>query len=618
LRSDLEAVRHVSDGGGQAWLVEPAAANGRPQVRAGSRERFTILYEAGPHGVAEGGVVFLQASPFWGWDSPQVNSPDGPGYTRVDTDAPGIELRPYLQALQLLAIPITGRALKPGERIRITYGAGPARARVDRFAERESPIWIAVDGDGDGVRSLVPESPTVDVVAAEPARLLLTLPTTARPGERVRLVVAVVDDMANSGIPFAGEVVLRDVPGGLELPRRIVFKSHHQGRRTIGGVVRQEGVYRLRGTVTLEGLEAESNPLVVRQGAPPLLWGDLHGHSNLSDGSNTPEDYLTYARDVAGLDVVALTDHDHWGIRFLDSTPGMWEHIRASMSRFHEPGRFVTLLGYEWTSWLHGHRHVLYFAEEGEVLSSMDSRYQTPAQLWEALAGRPVLTFAHHSAGGPVATNWNFPPDPVLEPVTEIVSVHGSSEANDSPGLIYDPVYGNFVRDALDRGYRFGFIGSGGSHDGHPGLVQLASPAGVGGLAAIFSEEHTREGVLRALRTRHVYATNGPRIWLRVSVDGYRMGSTLATSDAAGEKQEPPPATQDLDFDVAAQAPIARIDIVRGGERGGDVMETLAGEGRRDWSARRTIPRLGRGEYLYLRVVQEDGGVAWSSPIYAD
>ena len=33
----------------------------------------------------------------------------------------------------------------------------------------------------------------------------------------------------------------------------------------------------------------------------------------LSDGTGTPEDYFAYARDVAALDVIALTDHDHWG-----------------------------------------------------------------------------------------------------------------------------------------------------------------------------------------------------------------------------------------------------------------------------------------------------------------
>ncbi|MGH9337934.1 MAG: DUF3604 domain-containing protein, partial [Vicinamibacteria bacterium] len=99
----------------------------------------------------------------------------------------------------------------------------------------------------------------------------------------------------------------------------------------------------------------------MRESIPRILWGDLHGHSQLSDGTGTPEDFFLYARDVAALDVVALTDHDHWGMVFLDANPGLWKTIEETARRFDEPGRFVALLGYEWTSWIHGHRHVLYF-----------------------------------------------------------------------------------------------------------------------------------------------------------------------------------------------------------------------------------------------------------------
>jgi hypothetical protein len=290
---------------------------------------------------------------------------------------------------------------------------------------------------------------------------------------------------------------------------------------------------------------------------------------------------------VARLDVVALTDHDHWGVVPLDQSPGLFRTIEETARRFHEPGRFVTLLGYEWTSWLHGHRHVLYFDDSGELLSSLDPRYETPALLWKALEGRNALTFAHHSAGGPVSTNWDFVPPEAIEPVTEIVSVHGSSEASDSPGRIYSAVEGNFVRDVLDRGIRLGFIGSGDSHDGHPGLAHLASPNG--GLAAIFSEELTRESVLDALRRRSVYATNGPRIWLRVWLEG-----------------------AELRFAAASTAGVDRVDVVRSGR----IVAELPGGGRRELSDTIAMKAFAGDEYVYVRVVQEDGGAAWSSPLF--
>jgi hypothetical protein len=189
----------------------------------------------------------------------------------------------------------------------------------------------------------------------------------------------------------------------------------------------------------------------------------------------------------------------------------------------------------------------------------------------------------------------------VLEPVTEIASVHGSSEAPDAPRLIYDGVDGNFVRDALSRGYRLGFIGSGDGHDGHPGLAALASPSG--GLAAILAERPTREAVLEALRARRVYATNGPRIVLRASLGGHPMGATLAA-----------PRGPDLSLDVrvVAEAPLERIDLVRSG----NIVETIRCGGRSEFSITRAVTPLRAREHLYVRVVQEDGGAAWSSPFF--
>jgi len=247
---------------------------------------------------------------------------------------------------------------------------------------------------------------------------------------------------------------------------------------------------------------------------------------------------------------------------------------------------------------------VLYFDDDGPVLSSLDPAYANPALLWEGLRGRPALTFAHHSAGGPVATNWHFGADPVLEPVTEVVSVHGSSEAADSPHRIYSAVPGNSVRDVLAAGLRLGFIGSGDSHDGHPGLAQLAAPGRSAGLAAILSEECTREGVLAALRARRSYASNGARIWLHVDLDGHGMGSEGVASAAA---------SQQLRVEVAGTSPVERIDLVRSGR-----VASLSDFEGADVVLERTVPRLAPGEWHYVRVVLEDGGVAWSSPIFAD
>jgi hypothetical protein len=204
-----------------------------------------------------------------------------------------------------------------------------------------------------------------------------------------------------------------------------------------------------------------------------------------------------------------------------------------------------------------------------------------------------------------IRTNWDVPPDPVLEPLTEITSVHGSSEALDSPVPIYDPIAGNFVRDILDRGYRFGFVGSGDSHDGHPGLAHLITESG--GLAAIVTDTLTRESVLEAMRARRVYATNGPRILLRTALDEHPMGALIPKPGAEGYSGE-------LFVQVIAEAPLERLDLIRSGQ----LVDSLPIDGLLEITLRREIEDLVSGEYLYVRAVQVDTGAAWSSPIYIE
>jgi hypothetical protein len=592
LREDAMAPRHASDGGGRAWL-DPV--DGAPPVaRAGQPGRFPLAYEAGPEGIAEGGTLFLQIPPYWGWSTPQVEAPDALGFTRVSTEVEGLELRAATVAEGLLAVELVGRGLQEGGRIALDYGAGPAGARADRFAERGSRFYFAVDGDGDGVRAWIDAFPEVDVAAGPPAQLVAFLPSTARPGEPVRLRLAVLDAQGSTGVAAEGAFEI-EASEAIQVAASVPVGSDGRGSTELRAD--EPGVVRLtvRGP---GGLEAETNPMLVSADANRILWADLHGHSRNSDGTGTADDYYVYAREVAALDVAALTDHDHWGIPFLDEEPEVWEHLQDVAARHHEPGAFVTLVGYEWTSWVYGHRHVLHFGERAALRSSLDEATDTPDELWAALRGEDALTFAHHSAGLPVATDWSFTPDPVLEPITEIASVHGSSESRDTPEPVRGGIDGNFVRDVLGRGVRLGFVGSGDSHDGHPGLVQLAS--GTGGLAAILDAEPTREGILGALRTRRSYATNGPRIVLGTRLDGERMGSVLP----AGVERR-------LEVRVVAPSELAAVELVTA-----DGVVTRTPVDGRAAAGSYEVPPLPPGSFLYVRVLQEDGGAAWSSPYF--
>jgi hypothetical protein len=599
LRRARRLPEHASDRGGRVRLLDEPGEPG--YATSDVPRRFRLVYEAGPEGIAVGGAVYLQLSPYWGWQAPQLRDVQGEGYTTITGSAPDLGLQSRAIEPKTVRVRITGRALAAGETITFAYGAGPAGAAA-RYAEKRASFRFAVDGNGDGSYAYLDEVPSFEVRPGPAATLAVTLPATARPGETVHVTVAALDARRNAIESLVGDFAFHDLPAALETPDRFTMDASDRGRARLSAVARTPGIVRLR-VDGPDGLRGWSNPMLVSDG-PRVLWGDLHGHTAFSDGTGTPEDYFRFARDVAGLDVSALTDHDAWGPVPLDRAPDHWEVIQEVTKRFHAPGRFVTILGYEWTNWEHGHRHVLYFEDRGEVLSALDPAFDTPPLLWKELANKPALTFAHHSAGGPVATNWDFAPDPTLEPVTEISSVHGSSEASDSPLPVEPAIAGNFVRDALDRGYALGFIGSGDSHDGHPGAVPQGRPPG--GLAGILAENVTRDDVLEALRARRVYATNGARIVLYVTLGGHPMGASLPVP-SGGTRDE------DLAVEVVAPRNLDRVDVIRSGQ----VVDSIAVPARSaELSFRRPIEGLAAGEYLYVRAVQSDGGVAWSSPFF--
>lgn len=630
LLADRLAVRHPSDGGGRAWIesIESPYEAEDTVIRAGERRRFTIVYEAGDLGVSEGGSVHFMPEPYWGWSVPQSSAPDRLGFTSVTTEKSGVRLEAArvgnFQA-GYLVIRILDGALEAGDCIRIEYGAGPSYAQVDRHAERGSRLWLYVDGDGDGVRGLLKDSPAVDIHPGPPSRLVLLGPSVVRPGGTVEMKLSLLDVQANRAFPQGLgtdspplEARILNRPPEWEVPERVTIGG--DGTAEFSFTALTPGILRLEAEVDLDGrvVRDEAPPTWVNADAPLLLWGDLHGHSGLSDGTGTPLDWYGYARDVAGLDFAALTDHDHFGIRFLDDHPELWADIQLQAEAFNAPGHFVALLGFEWTNWVHGHRHVVYFGKEGRLLSSLDEDTDDPRELWSALAGEPVLTFAHHSSGEPVPTNWTFTPDPVLEPLTEIVSVHGSSEALDAPRPVRGALRGNQVRDVLTDGVRLGFVGSGDSHDGHPGLAHLSayygwrpesSPGagdervGTAGLTALQCPELSRASILEALRDRRTYATSGPRMLLWVRLNEYVAGSIIPITDLAQGAE--------LDLTILGTAPLKHVDLIRSG-----TVQRMPLELERAFQGSLRVENLESGEYLYLRVEQEDGGTAWTSPFF--
>lgn len=600
--TDARTPRHPDDGGGSWSLVEEP--DGPTAVRGPVRLGFEFV--AGPGGVAEGGALYLQAPPFWGWSTPQTDDPAGLGYTTVRTDAEGVELEARTVDQQLLEVRVGGRGLAAGEKVRITYGDGPARARADRYAETAARFHLAVDADGDGVRELIDHACSIAVGPGPPARLLAHLPATARPGEVARLSVALVDVSGNRS-PWQGEPLELDVldESGARLGElRMESGVDHASMSVAAG---DGGTRRLnvrpRSASLPAGLSADSNPMRVST-ARHVLWADLQSHSSLSDGTGEPEALFSYAREIAALDVFALTDHDHWGLEPLDENPRLWQRILDAADAADRPGTFLALAGFEWTSWLFGHRHVVHFGEQRPLLSSLDRSTDEPWELWAALEGLDSISIPHTLAGGPLPVDWTRSPDPLVEPVVELVSVHGASDGPDSPRPIYAPHAGHWFGDVLQRGHRYGVLGSTDGHDGHPGLAHLAAPTG--GLAGILAESPTREAVLAAIRDRACFATSGPRILIRTNLAGRPMGAGIPRS-ALGDDAS-------LFVEVFAAAPLRYVDLM--GSSGALARVEL--EGQLELRTMIDLPELESEDTLWVRAVQQDGHAAWTSPYFLD
>ncbi len=610
----LDCIPSEIDGQGSA-TVTPSEP-----VRIGSTQKFEITFTTGDDGIAPGGFVILQVSPYWEWSRPHSLYPGRMGYTEVTCAAEDPSLKVYTLQLNRILVVSTERGFKPGEEITFRYGP----ARVDKFAEREELFQIFVDADGDGHYACIADTPSIEILPYPPARLAVSCPSRCSPGDAIRIKAAPLDFLGNWSELPAGEYgirVLGNMPGegggeegdgsgadaGAQAKAQVETESMLElgpGEKTVEfkHTPGSNGIYffEVEGPDGLVGL---SNVLYCRKGTPSLnlYFGDIHGHTRLSDGTGTPEDYYLFAREVSGLDIAALTDHADYGTMPLKGAP--WDRIKRAASAAHDPGRFVTFLAFEWTNWEYGHRNVYYRDGDGPVIRSIDEESNTPQELWKLIEPYEAMTIAHHVGGGPVPTDWSVEPGQ-MERLVEICSIHGSSEYYGGEKCIYRPVKGAFVRDALGKGYKLGIMASGDTHDGHPGKRTAGTPAT--GIMGVFAPTLTREAVWDAMKKRHVYGTSGPKIILFFRVANSPMGSETSWPAEKG----PVP----ISVMAVGCAEIAGVEIIRNGD-------LLFREVDLGFVARILLedPKPPKGaNWYYARIVQNDGNMAWSSPVWVE
>ncbi len=574
-------------------------------VVAGTGGTWRIIYTAGPRGVAVGGRVRITIP--HGFTAPQVSAFFDPGFTTVETDAAGVELSLQVNPMifcrldpetghsgawgRSVFVEVGGRALKAGESFTLTYGnadyyrtepSGLAGAYARELSGR-AEFTVAVDPDGSRsapysgyVRAA--EQPALQVLPGPPVRLNVIVPSQGHPGEPCQQTVIAIDRFNN---PTSGERRSVEVPA--EGRARVVVKSN--------------------------GLETRTNPMRIHAGGPEMkvFWGDIHGHTQHSDGLGTPDEYYTFAREVGALDFSAITDHDDIGPRLSDEE---WATIQQATERWNEPGRFVTLLGFEYRNGLCD-MCVYYPGSEGPLLRGTDGD----------LADASELTRRVKRAGGVIVPHFHFGADwsgfdPDVYRALEIYSQHGSAEY---PGCPREIPYLRkqvqkssrtnkdcYAHDALALGYQLGFTAGSDTHSARPGFSDWTRVCRtyLGGLTAIFASELTRESVWQALYERRCYGTTGNRSLLEFAVDGGPMGSEVTVK---------PRARREVRVACHADGDLQVLTVFRSGETW--VHEEVSGN-----SVERTFEDTGRecSDCYYVRVDLAGGEMVWSSPVWVD
>ncbi|MCK5465629.1 MAG: DUF3604 domain-containing protein, partial [Bacteroidales bacterium] len=343
-----------------------------------------------------------------------------------------------------------------------------------------------------------------------------------------------------------------------------------------------------------------------------LYFGDMHSHTLDCDGTNDILEHFDYGPRIAGLDFATVSCHaEYFG------TKDAWNRYLKETSKANNPGRFVTFYGYEWAG--QGHANA-YFLDEKDV----------------------VLLYAAKNLKGCDEDDQPFRVNCISEgmfmkqlnevkaPHFAIAHAHTAyTDSIDDEVLWLDEIYGSHMHDRrklenrfrgnLEKGLYLGAVGGTDMHRltiGHlckvPGKIW---PQGgweevnflTAGLQATFANKLTRKSLYDGMKLRNTYGTSGARIVLLFSCQGHPMGSQIELG-----KAESPTFT----IEVGGTATIDEVIICKYDGPGWQETNLLANNNDDRWKGRwHDKAFTGKGIY-YLRVKQQDGENAWSSPIW--
>ncbi|KKL72269.1 hypothetical protein LCGC14_2086600, partial [marine sediment metagenome] len=471
------------------------------RVTVGSGATFTAKYRAGAKGLPAGALVrFAVAKAFSG---PQTEDPDAPGHVSIDEADCQVSITTIEQSIEshekIDIICYLESGLSPATGFTLVYRTDRMYICPGGFMESERRFWYSHLPPLSAAVALSKDLPFVSlednrghifrVVPGKCRRLHLFLPGRRFYSKNLSLKGTFTDHYRNS--PPAGKVDANIELCLLRGEDRIPLGSaegHFTDRHRFEILLPRldPGFYRAFAyhSGTLEEL-ARSNPLEIIEESDQqdsLYWGEIHGHTEMSDGCGDYSELYRHAKDEGCLDFAAASDHAEY------LSDNQWLRMQEVTNSHDFPGRFVTLLGYEWAgnqkdrNVYTSRSRLKLFRGNHPATDSLDTVWSFFRDDKEVVGG-PHATMVHR-------TVWQHHNSSV-ERFAEIYSMWGASDFRDGPLVPQwiEEGRGLTVNDLLLKGAKLGFTAGSDCHEGHCGFSS-EDPSGQG------STPHTFASVL--------------------------------------------------------------------------------------------------------------------------
>lgn len=319
-----------------------------------------------------------------------------------------------------------------------------------------------------------------------------------------------------------------------------------------------------------------------------VYYGSLHNHTNVSDDAiQTPLQAYTYAKEVANLDFFGLSDHAH------AITDEEWKITQNNADQITENGKFVAFRGFEWSHGNYGHVTVV---NASELTNRNETEKFSDLVRW--LEGNDAIAFLNHpgrqNGGGHEFHNFKSTPSENIvgielwnqsRPFTRYYYTNGYDDTDGGLG---------FFEEAQINGWKIGASGSGDNHGATWGTRNSHR-------MAILAKELTRESLYQAMKERRFFTTIDKNIGLSFKINGAQMGSIIPT----GSHQAVIEIT-DGDNEI-----FTKVKLFKNGK-------LLT-----SWNPNTVSPILNykisnskNGDFYHVKISQQDGDEAISSPIY--